>query len=387
VQAAWRYGFAMPYDRDSRGRVAPLGREMSIGIVCAPLETKIDRLDMAIDRASAPLETTIPRASTNARRRSKATMTLRFGVCALLLGCGPTVKPTSLPPEPEPISRTPRTGKVDPSGRRVVVGEMCPQGAGGRPAVAPLVMRGVGWTDTAAEVSGTVERGSVPRFSVFGVDGKIAGTFESLGIVEVGIAQSVATGTYVGAMPCTYGVTPGATGTKSMDTRAEDPKCGPATKGCGIAVGEVTSPDEPDRKPSYATGGACVSGTELAVDIDGDGKIESFPIAGALDGIRAPAAEWTASATATATCTPTFHVYDMKLAPPPPSGKPPGRGVVVVDKGGVTIDLLGVIDLDADGRRELIMAMKFPTVRTIVVYTATSSSQRLELAGEASSFK
>jgi hypothetical protein len=317
-------------------------------------------------------------------------MTLRFGLCALLFACGPTVKPGSLRSEPEPITRTPRTGKVDPSGRRVVVGEMCPQGAGGRPAVAPLVMRGVGWTDNASDVAATVERGGVPRFSVFGVDGKIAGTFESLGIVEVGIAQSVVTGTYVGAMPCTYGVTPGASGapkgSAAMDTRAEDPKCGPSTKGCGIAVGEVTSPDEPDRRPTFATGGGCISGNELAIDIDGDGTIESFPIAGALDGIRAPAAEWSASPTATATCTPTFHVYNMKLAPPPSSGKT-NRGVVIVDKGAVVIDLLGVIDLDADGRRELILAMKFPTVRTIVVYTATSSAQRLELAGEATSFK
>jgi hypothetical protein len=316
---------------------------------------------------------------------------LRFSACALLLACGPTVKPASPPAEPEPITRIQHAGKVDPAGRRILVGEMCPQGAGGRPAVAPLVMRGVSWSDNTAEVAATVERGSVPRFSVFGVDGKIAGTFESLGIVEVGIAQSVATGTYVGASPCTYGVTPGGSapkaGGKSMDTRAEDPKCGPATKGCGIAVGEITSPDEPDRKASFATGGACVSGTELAVDIDGDGTIESFPIAAALDGIRAPAAEWTASPTATATCTPTFHVYDMKLAPPPAPPSKPNKGVVVVDKGGVTLDLLGVIDLDADGRRELILAMKFPTVRTIVVYTATASAQRLELAGEATGFK
>jgi hypothetical protein len=328
----------------------------------------------------------IGQASAARWRRSEIGMRLHFAFCALLLACGPTVKPASPPAEPEPITRTPRTGKVDPSGRRVVVGEMCPQGAGGRPAVAPLVMRGVGWTDAASEVASTVERGSVPRFSVFGVDGKIAGTFEALGIVEVGIAQSVATGTYVGSSPCTYGVTPGSSAAKSMETRAEDPKCGPATKGCGIAVGEVTAPDEPDRKPSFATGGACISGTELAVDIDGDGMIESFPIAGALDGIRAPAAEWSASPTATATCKPTFHVYGMQLAPPPTTGKT-NRGVVVVDKGAVTIDLLGVIDLDADGRRELILAMKFPTVRTIVVYTATASPQRLELAGEATSFK
>ncbi|HEX5061392.1 MAG TPA: hypothetical protein VFV99_18620 [Kofleriaceae bacterium] len=291
------------------------------------------------------------------------------------------MKPPSPPAEPEPITRTPGPHKVDPNARRVVLGEMCPQGAGGRPAVAPLIMRGVGWNDTAAEVAATVERGGVPHFAVFGVDGKVAGTFESLGMVEVGIAQPVATGTYVGASPCTYG------GGKVTDTRAEDPKCGPATKGCGIAVGEITGPDEPERKPDFATGGACVVGNELEVDIDGDGKIESFPITGALDGIRAPAAEWTALPTSTqAPCKPTFQVYGMKLAPEPSSNKTPSKGVIVVDKGDVTIDVLGVIDLDGDGRREVILAMKFPTVRSIVVYTATEMAQRLELAGEASGF-
>lgn len=122
-----------------------------------------------------------------------------------------------------------------------------------------------------------------------------------------------------------------------------------------------------------------MSGNELAVDIDGDGKIESFPISGALDGTRAPAAEWSASPTATATCKPTFQLYDLKLAPEPRPGKPAEKGLVV-------IDVLGVIDLDADGRRELVLSMRFPTVRTIVVYTATSSPQRLELAGEATGF-
>lgn len=288
----------------------------------------------------------------------------------LLVACGPSVKPPSPPAEPEPIGRGVSATKADPSGRRVVVGEMCPQGAGGRPAVAPLVMRGVGWTDTASEVAATVERGTVPRFYVFGVDGKPAGSFDTLGMVEVGIGQPVATGTYVGASPCTYG------GAKATDPRGEDPKCGAATRGCGIAVGEITSPDDPPHTPSFTTGGACISGTELAVDIDGDGAIESFPIAAALDGIRAPAAEWSASPTAAAACTPTFQLYGLKLAPEPRPGKP-------AEKGLVTVDVLGVIDLDADGRRELVLAMRFPTVRAIVVYTATSSPQRLELAGEA----
>ncbi|NVB83866.1 MAG: hypothetical protein HOV81_36160 [Kofleriaceae bacterium] len=295
-----------------------------------------------------------------------------------LAACGPTVKPPSPPAEPEPVSQGTTQLKVAPAARRVVVGEMCPQGAGGRPAVAPLVMRAVDWNDTVTEVAATVERGSVPRFVVMGTDGRVAGTFETLGMVEVGIAQSVATGTYVGASPCTYstsaGPKPGA-----LDTRAEDPKCGPATRGCGIAVGELVNPGDPPSTATYETGGACLSGTELAVDIDGDGKIESFPLAGALDGTRAPAQEWTASPTATAACQPSYQLYGLELKPEPRPGKP-------ADKGLVTVDVLGVIDLDGDGRREIVLSMKFPTVRSIVVYTATEQAQRLELAGEATSF-
>ncbi len=68
-------------------------------------------------------------------------------------------------------------------------------------------MRGVAWNDSATEVAATVERGSVPRFIVYGVDGKPAGAFDTLGIVDVAPGQSVASGTYVGASPCTYGVT------------------------------------------------------------------------------------------------------------------------------------------------------------------------------------
>jgi hypothetical protein len=261
-----------------------------------------------------------------------------------------------------------------PGTRKIVLGEMCPQGAGGRPAVAPLVMRGVAWTDANNEVAATVERGTVPRFVVFGVDGRTAGLFDTLGMVEVGIGQAVASGTYVGSSPCTYSADKSPTAGK-VELRGEDPKCGPVTRGCGIAVGEITRPDEA-QTPTFLTGGACMSGNELAVDIDGDGAIESFPIAGALDNVRAPAAEWTAAPTSTASCKPTFQVYDLKLAG---IGKTPDKSVV-------TIDVLAVVDLDADGRRELVLAMRFPTVRTIVVYTASSNPTRLEKAGEGTSF-
>jgi hypothetical protein len=255
-----------------------------------------------------------------------------------------------------------------------MIGEMCPQGAGGRPAVAPLIMRTVTWIDTAADVANVVERGGVPRFAVFGVDGKIAGTFDTLGLADIGLQQSVASGTYVGAGPCTAEAGKGA--------RTEDPKCGPATGGCGVAVGELGRADDPPPIPSYQTGGACLSGDALAVDIDNDGVMESFPLAGVLDGIRSPAKEWSAAPTAGAQCKPSFGLYDVRLAPPPEPGKSQ-----VDPKHIVKLVLLGVIDVDADGRRELVIALEFPTVRTIVVYTSTGSPQRLELAGEGTSFQ
>ncbi len=296
----------------------------------------------------------------------------RVACCVLLIACAPSFKPPEPPPEPTP---TAKLVKVVPAqiGRHVVVGEMCPQGAGGRAAVDPLVMRGVQWTDTTADVDDAVERGTVPRFGVYGVDGKMAGAFDTLGLVDLAPGLSVATGTYVGASPCTYEIALQPTATQGSP-RAEEPACGLATGGCGLAVGEIARPDDPPETPTYAIGGACIDGDNLAVDIDGTGKLEAFPLAGVLDGIRAPASEWTATPNATPTCTPKFQLYDVKLT------------AEADPKSTVTLDVLGVVDLDGDGRREVVLALRFPTVRTIVVYTATQSAQRLELAGEGNSF-
>jgi hypothetical protein len=249
---------------------------------------------------------------------------------------------------------------------------MCPQGAAGRPAVAPLMMRAVQWTDRAEDVSAAIERGSVPRFVVYGVDGKRAGVFDTVGIADVGLQQQVAAGTYVGASPCTAEA--------GKATRTEDPKCAPATGGCGIALGEITHPDDPPKTPAFATGGACLSGDAIAVDIDGDDVAEVFPLASVLDGVRGPANEWSAAPTVGATCTPRFQLFEIKLVRPPEPGKP------IDAKATVVLDLLGVVDLDGDSRKELVLALRFPTVRTVLVYTPTGSAQRLELAGEAQSF-
>ena len=139
--------------------------------------------------------------------------------------------------------------------------------------------------------------------------------------------------------------------------------------------------DDPPVTPAYSTGGACLTGDALAVDIDGDGAVETFPLSGVLDGIRGPAQEWSATRSAKTACTPKFTLYDVRLAPEAEPGKSPDARAVVM------LDLLGAIDLDGDGRKELVVALRFPTVRTVVVYSARNSPERLELVGEAQSFQ
>jgi len=295
-------------------------------------------------------------------------------VPVLALGCGPIARPDKPPGEPTPIAKPQLHKPTTASGRQIMVGEMCPQGAAGRPAVNPIAMRTTGWTDNDDELANVIERGGVGRFNVFGVDGKTAGAFDTVGLADLGAGQSIASGTYVGAAPCTSDAGKGQ--------RNEDPKCGPATGGCGLAIGEIGRPDDPRETIGFKTGGACLAGDAIAVDIDGDGVPEAFPLAGVLDSVRSPAQEWSAAPTATAAakCKPEFHIYGVKLVP----GAEPGRPLdpKLIEKQTVVLHLLGVVDVDGDGRMELILELEFATVRTIMIYGASGSAQRLELAGE-----
>jgi hypothetical protein len=292
-------------------------------------------------------------------------------------GCPPTVSPPKPPEDPGPIAKTDPGRGRNVTGRQVVVGEMCPQGAAGRPAIAPIMMKTIDWSDRAEDVAAMLERGSTPRFTVLGTDGKSAGTFDTVGVADVGMQASVGVGTYVGASPCTAS-TGDAAATKSA--RVEDPACGVATASCGVALAELVRPDDPPETATWASSGACISGDAIAIDVDGDKIAESFPLANVLDPIRGPSQEWTASPTAGASCTPKFSLYDLKLVRPPEAGKPVDTKSIVV------LDILAVVDIDGDGRQELVVAMRFPTVRTILVYSAKSTATRLELVGEGESF-
>ena len=294
-------------------------------------------------------------------------------IAAILGGCGPVVRPDAPDPAAEaPVTHTPRRSPTANPGRQVLIGEMCPQGADGRPGVAPLFLRSVGWTDEVDQVGAPLARGTVGQFAVLGIDGKRAGVFSVVGVADVG-AQDIAVGSYAGASPCAV-----AQGTgKAVD----DPACVKAVAGCGLAVatiepGQDAFADTPAATPR--AGAACVVGDALAVDVDGDGAIETYPVSQLLDAMRAPAEEVSASPVAAPKCSARFAQLGIRLTP----GVEPGRAEArhIVD-----LDILGVIDVDGDGRREVFLAFRYPEGqgRTIAVYSAKSRPGRLELVGEA----
>jgi len=252
----------------------------------------------------------------------------------------------------------------------VLLGEMCPQGAAGSPGLLPLAMRGAQWRDDVETLAALIERGAVARYTVFGHDGERVGAFDAVAHVDVGLPQPAATGVYVGVAPCTHAVGGGA--------RSEDPACNVATRGCGLAIGEVDAA-MPGREPRLrpgAIGGACLAGDDLAVDIDGDGAPERYRLGAFLDAGRFPAEQVSAEPAAAVTCTPRFSIHGLQLAP----GFEPGAKVEA--KYLVDLDVLGVVDLDGDARREVILAVRYPSSRTIVVFTARDQVGLLERTGE-----
>ena len=285
-----------------------------------------------------------------------------------LAACGPRVRPGWVEDEAPPPAPVVATSPVGP-GRGVLVGEMCLDGAGGRPAVAPLLVRGVGWSANVEEVGIQLER-TARAFAVLGVDGRRAGIFEVLGATDVGLPAEVAIGSYVGRGPCTPFSEDGGA--------AEDAACVAATRGCGIALAATDRvSSETAEVPEIATGGACLSGDDLVVDIDGDGAAESFPIAQFVDPVRAPAEEVLAAPVVGASCTPAFALYGHVVKPTPEPGASDDA------RYHVTLDVLAVADLDGDGRHELALSFRYPEGRTFTVYSALRQAGRLELVGEA----
>jgi hypothetical protein len=246
---------------------------------------------------------------------------------------------------------------------------MCLEGAGGRPGVAPLLVHGIGWSSDADDVEAALQR-SVRAFAVLGLDGTRAGVFEVLGAADVGLPSEVAIGSYSGRSPCAPYSEDG--GAKADET------CVKATGACGLAIGSIDDAGGKDDVPDLDVGTACLSGDSLLIDVDGDGATESFPLATFIDTVRAPAEEVLAAPVVGPSCKASFALYDLTIIPEPEDPKAPDD-----PRYHVVIDIDGVVDLDGDGRREVIVSFRYEEGRTLVIYSALQQAGRLELVGEA----
>jgi hypothetical protein len=319
-----------------------------------------------------PLSDRSARSAASHSTRAAAALAVAAAWCA----CGPRpipdsgpVPPPSRPPPPTAVAGAP------PAGRPVLVGEMCPGVAAGRAAVRPLFRRASGWTDQATEVTAPVERWQTRQFAVLGWNGRRAGLFAVAGSAAVdGVAAAI--GAYAGGSPCEK--PRGAGGA----TGERDAECAAALKDCGLAVAEVaprggfeSAPADEEPVPiELAVGGACTGGGMLLVDIDGDGAREAYPLAGLLDagggptesveaaplgpggGVARPGPGGTAAGDGAPSCTPRFAARELA----------PG------------MDLIGVLDLDADGRKDIVLAFRRGGRPVWALYAATASAGRLD---------
>ncbi|HTE52056.1 MAG TPA: hypothetical protein VK698_14485 [Kofleriaceae bacterium] len=285
-------------------------------------------------------------------------------LCSFLLvaagpGCGPhpltSEEPAAIPARSP--ARPPPSAGAPPTGRPVLVGQMCPTAAAGRAAVRPLFRRASGWTDQAAAVAAPVERHGARQFAVLGWNGRRAGVFSVAGAATID-GGAAAIGAYAGGSPCEK--PRGAGGVAGQ----RDPECVAALRDCGLAVSEVEQaggfqarPAEEQPDPiDLEVSGACVAGGKLLVDVDRDGALEAYPTAGLIDASGGPADAVEAVAAAGATCPARFA--GRALAP--------------------GVDLIGVLDLDADGRQDLVLAFERGGRRTWALYAATASAGRLD---------
>jgi hypothetical protein len=288
-----------------------------------------------------------------------AALGLALALALAAAACVPRVAPQGPGEDPSAggVVTGPGAGASVPAGsggEPAVLGEMCREGADGGPGVSVVLARKpLAWSSDPAEVRGLLAKGMVTHFTVVGWSGKRAGTFTVAGPVDLPTVWPVALGGYAGAAPCV--------------DEATEVDCKAVLDGCGLAVGGV-GPAAADDPVEVKPGAACVQGNALVVDIDGDGALEAFALADFLDARRGPAEEVVAGSAPGGACSPRFAQRGIV-----PAGDPgEWRG----------LDLVGVLDVDHDGRQEIVLQLNYDEGdRKWAVYTASQMAARLTLVG------
>ncbi len=279
----------------------------------------------------------------------------RITISVALLSCGGAQK---TPPGPEgsaKVAAAPATENmpVPISSARVLLGWYCPDSAGGRPAVQPILALDQTWQSSKEFLARSIRARNTKRFSVMAYDGGHAGSFAVAGAASLG-ETTLAIGSYVGAGTC-----------DSLDAlgkvRSQDEQCLSNMSGCALAVGELEQAsgfgappyeEDPDEQV-WTRGKACEIGDDLLVDVDGDGAVERFSLSELVAG-RVPV-ELPLQRSAEGHCDPSFAGVSGALI------------------------RLGVIDLDRDGRVEVL----YRRGQEVFLYGAPHSPARMELLGRA----
>jgi hypothetical protein len=211
-----------------------------------------------------------------------------------------------------------------------LVGLMClPAGQPARLWV--IAVRDAGWHDQPGEVQRLV-RGQADRpFLVLSATGGRAGVWNGVGVIDP--RGPTLGGGYAGAAACL----------------PEDGRCLRARGQCALAVASLGE-DGRAEPPRLATGGACLEGDSLAVDVDGDGQREVFD-ARALDALP----DELPLVARTSACTPSFVATWPGLV------------------------LLGVVDVDGDARQEIVVGRvgERGDVERVAIYAAVGKAGRL----------
>lgn len=232
----------------------------------------------------------------------------------------------------------------------LMVGQMCPRAAAGRPAVIPVAVRAGRWRVDPDQNQRLIARRGARQFTVLSWTGKRAGFFQVAGAAQSN-GRTMAIGSYAGSLPC------------HDDEGKPIADCIGATGGCGLALARLepsgglkARPFEEDPEPFELSGAAaCVARDELAVDVDGDGKHELFERA-TLTTDGKLAGELVAASSAVRRCSPTSSFAGLAGA----------------------VSLVAAADIDSDGRVDIVLSHRAEGREFWALYRAGQTPRRLE---------
>jgi hypothetical protein len=287
---------------------------------------------------------------------------------ALAVALQPACRPVEVAqPEPPVAAAEDAAAEIAPRGpprpeeAELLVGRYCPEAARGRPAVEPMFALAGAWYSDPAWLRRIITGGGARQLSALGWDGRRVGVMTASGAATED-GRSLLVGSYFGSSPC-------AAAAPFGEEAQEDAACVRVHGACGVAVGKLEKPAGMGARPfgedgepiPISTGGACIAGDVLVVDLHGRGLEEARPAAfplGAWHDPAQPPAELLVSPDVPAACAPAFASE--------------------ASVGALRVDVLAVADFDGSGRMDVLLAAGEGAERRWVLYSATNTPARLD---------